>query len=65
VKPGDKLVTDDGRTFVLGTQVAAQGKEGCTDPGCTRINGVCVGWHCPVCGAPTSSFGHGCTGVAA
>jgi hypothetical protein len=34
-------------------------KEGCTNPYCSRIDGVCVGWHCPRCGAPTSSQGHG------
>lgn len=28
------------------------------DMTCTRRNGECVGWHCPRCGAPTSSQGH-------
>ena len=36
-------------------------------PGCTRLDGECVGWHCPKCGYPCSSQGHtlGCPDPAA
>ena len=32
----------------------------CTDMGCTRIGGRCVGYHCPHCGQPTGMAGHRC-----
>jgi hypothetical protein len=55
-----RAATPDGRGgFEVGELLAVQGKPGCTDIRCTRINGECVGWHCPRCGAPTSSQG-GC-----
>lgn len=51
--------------YELGPMVAVQGKEGCTDPRCTRMRdretgewGVCIGWHCPRCGEPCSMMGH-------
>lgn len=40
--------------------VAVQGRPDCVHPTCTRINGVCVGWHCPTCDRPISSHGHDC-----
>lgn len=58
--------------FKLGEQLAYQGREGCTDVGCTRIGGSydpetgaidpgrCIGWHCPTCHEPVSSMGHEC-----
>lgn len=30
----------------------------CTSPECSRIDGRCVGMHCPTCGQPCSSMGH-------
>lgn len=30
----------------------------CQIPGCTREDGVCIGYHCPGCGKPTTSMGH-------
>ncbi|MEA5366119.1 hypothetical protein VA596_41785 [Amycolatopsis sp., V23-08] len=30
----------------------------CQNPGCTREDGVCIGYHCPGCGKPTTSMGH-------
>lgn len=61
MEPGEVVVSDDGRRFVIsGTPVAGQGPEGCSNAFCTRIDGRCVGWHCTYCGAPTSSQGHKC-----
>jgi hypothetical protein len=59
MEPGEVVVSDNGRRFVIGTQLAVS-KEGCTNPYCSRIDGRCVGWHCPHCNAPTSSQGHNC-----
>lgn len=44
--------------FKLGRLVAVQGLEGCTSPECSRVGDRCVGWHCPLCDAPTNSYGH-------
>lgn len=52
----------------LGTLLAVEGKEDCTDPRCRRmiyrdeahVRPGCLGWHCPDCGKPTSSQGHKC-----
>ena len=30
----------------------------CQNPRCTREDGVCIGYHCPRCGKPTTSMGH-------
>lgn len=35
-------------------------KRECTNPGCRRINGECVGYHCPHCGDPVGPQGHDC-----
>jgi hypothetical protein len=32
----------------------------CDDPRCTRIDGRCVGLHCPHCTEPCSTMGCGC-----
>jgi hypothetical protein len=50
---------DESGELVVGEQLAYQG---CGDPGplCSQIDGRCVGWHCPHCGAPCSSQGHDC-----
>jgi hypothetical protein len=67
MKSGDKLTTDDGRTFELGDLVATRGRADCTSVQCTRRyapgdppGGVCFGYHCPKCGAATSMYGHRC-----
>lgn len=60
-----------GGRFQLGHHVAMRGLEGCTSWQCTRRGscqredgswdpGECVGYHCPVCLAPTSMYGHRC-----
>lgn len=67
MKSGDEIVGDDGQHFVLGPLVAVQGQVDCTNLECRRRfapgdppGGVCVGYHCPKCGAPTSMMGHRC-----
>ncbi len=37
---------------------AYQGKEGCTNPGCTRIGNRCMGWHCSHCDGPSNIMAH-------
>ncbi len=65
VFPGDEV-----GGFRVERLVAYQGKADCTYAGCTRRggqarpdgtwdSGECVGWHCALCDAPCSSFGHG------
>lgn len=46
--------------FELQRLVAVQGKEGCTNPMCRRVEGEshCRGYHCPLCDAPTNMYGH-------
>ena len=44
--------------FEIGALLAYQGKEGCTDSRCTRMDGRCHGYHCPVCHEPCSMMGH-------
>ncbi|WP_410633339.1 hypothetical protein [Amycolatopsis sp. cmx-4-83] len=31
----------------------------CQNPRCTRENGVCIGYHCTVCGQPSNGMGAG------
>lgn len=58
--------SSDGQQWVVGEQLAYQGKEDCKDPRCTRLNFMdpeseCYGWHCARCDEPCSSHGHcGC-----
>jgi hypothetical protein len=49
-----------GGRFEIGEQVAYRGKQGCTDPRCTRRRGdaSCFGWHCSRCHGPSSYQGH-------
>lgn len=69
--PGDELTGGNGHTFQVERLVAYQGKDGCTDPRCTRVGGgprddgtwemgECRGWHCSRCDAACSSQGHNC-----
>jgi hypothetical protein len=64
MRPGDII---DDRWQVL-NQMSYQGKEGCQDPRCTRSSigpdgiGECRGYHCHLCDAPTSMYGHCVTG---
>lgn len=64
LKPGDKLVGDNGMEFMVGQMVAYQGKEDCTDVRCSHRyeNGKllpgCMGYHCAICHAPCSMMGH-------
>jgi hypothetical protein len=30
----------------------------CQNLRCTRLNGRCVGYHCDICGEPSSIYGH-------
>jgi hypothetical protein len=30
----------------------------CRNPSCTREDGVCIGYHCPHCGKPSTVMGH-------
>lgn len=53
--------------FEVERLVAIQGLEGCTNMTCTRLINPdtgedmgCVGYHCPVCDAPTGWMGHDC-----
>jgi hypothetical protein len=41
-------------------KTAALSKD-CTNPGCRRIDGKCVGPHCPRCGEPCGPQGHACS----
>jgi hypothetical protein len=57
-----------GGRFEVQHQMSYWGKEGCRDPRCTRTGyngpddpGECIGYHCHLCGAPTSMYGH-CVG---
>lgn len=59
MKPGDRITTESGRTFVIGELLATSGPEDCQDARCSRLDGRCVGYHCPRCGEPCSSQGHG------
>jgi hypothetical protein len=50
---------------IRGGPMAYEGKEGCDDLMCRRMMGPngpdlarCMGWHCAVCHAPTSMYGH-------
>lgn len=63
--PGDIV----GDRFEVSHLVAFRGSEGCTSLECTRRGahqredgswdpGECIGWHCPLCDAPTNSYGH-------
>jgi hypothetical protein len=59
VKPGDII----GDRWEVLNQMSYQGKEDCTDPRCTRDgDGRCRGYHCHLCGASTSMYGHCVTG---
>lgn len=56
--PGDVI---SGRFKVI-RQVAYMGNAECVSPICRRswpITPGCLGWHCSLCDAPCSSFGHG------
>jgi hypothetical protein len=43
-------------------EVFQQRVEECDSITCTRLNGKCIGWHCPYCTEPCSSQGHDCEG---
>lgn len=60
MKPGDIIEGREGGRFeIVGDgPVAIMGQDGCTDVRCTRLNGKCVGYHCPKCGQPCSMMGH-------
>lgn len=51
-------MSDNLEDYELGALVAIQGKKGCTDSRCSRLNGRCHGYHCPKCGEPCSMMGH-------
>lgn len=62
--PGDTI----GR-FAVERLVAYRGNQDCASWECTRVGshqredgtwdmGRCVGYHCPLCDAPTNSYGH-------
>lgn len=55
---------DSAGPYKLGKLLSVQGKDGCKDPRCSRMNGKCVGYHCADCGKPSSMIGHprGCPG---
>ncbi len=36
------------------------GRADCDDPGCTRMNGLCIGLHCCHCDQPIGLPGHLC-----
>lgn len=52
--PGDQI----GR-FQVERLVAVQGSPDCDSNECTRgPGGRCMGYHCPLCDAPTNMYGH-------
>lgn len=67
VFPGDTV----GGRFKVERLVAYQGNADCTSWQCTRRGshqradgswepGECFGWHCALCDAPCSMYGHDC-----
>lgn len=36
------------------------GRADCDDPGCTRLDGLCIGLHCTFCDQPIGLPGHNC-----
>ena len=45
---------------IRGGPIAYEGGESCDSPRCRRWqpDGPCAGWHCGVCGEPSSMYGH-------
>lgn len=60
------VISDDGASaYEIKALLAYQGKQGCRSLVCRRMYspgsddlGECMGWHCGVCGDPSSQYGH-------